>query len=593
MISAPEHLKPTGTDLTDKGKANTEPHSPLVWDLRTIQALGETSLEKMPAKPASSTPEWVQRTCIVIENTLNSNPTQQQLLDTYHIASTTALKEGNIIVERGANETFKKIKLDFRLVRLMKKLIAKSIELRFRNYLALKSKEDVDKWFKEYYSDPDMQSLRTNKELDRWARLGAYVHAVRHEVLIDNKDAAEFLPSILNPTYNFLLWAGSHSRFYRPRVFAHKLTDEQADRVELYAALTNSHDLTETNAAPDCMDISDNGLGVILPQNGKYTGTFDEALWKPGASGKRTLLLMDSQNRIPSGFSESFRLCLPPNGNYSGLLALLFPASQELWLIPEKKDNRTPSWLDIVKMNQALHSDKAVNILYICTEQTHHKNLEELRNCFHQITQFSIATPFRHLTQSKECEPENGLWTLQDFSLMEKYLDTFPAGRFGLQFDSFQQTFWLQFRADKPDISNNPNLYLQAPFSWQSESGLFPDSDLQRRATGLVLELYNTFICLVTLKKIDEIDDPCFDETGNVFERSALEACLKEKSVNPATQTSMTERDILKMPKLLPVLQKLQEISRLYQLDRYSLHPRSPSPAPELPESKRNKISLS
>ena len=550
--------------------------------------LGTYEITPETARPElSQKPKWVSDTIADIEKVLASDAPKEQLLTVYQQVSQELLNREGVIAQRSDHGEFLKVNIDCQLLCSVRKLIARFVEKRHDEFLSLQDVEQRIQWLHCLVTQGDMRIFSDAEQhckIPGMAQAEAWNYIIRNLILKNfNAEAAK---NIALRSVQFLIPYGSGGYMtelnfsrriamnqfmgYNPDKSKIKLSKQQLDELELYALLTHRHPLSETPDAPGSILIPETGLQVDLPTSGPVQGDETTQPVKQHES-----LRLDRQNRVPEAFASTlFNLSLKPSKDYKAIVTVLLPEQQKLWVIPcLEGDSVTP--LEKIKQHLGSSARETANILYFSLAEEKISNLEELMTFFPKASQFNIVTPFRELSNHKECAPEKNLWTFSNFSLMKQYISDFPRGYFSLSYNASLQTFTLTINEDPTGKKPGRSQSLESPFTWSTETFSRPDRGLLWYMTSFGLNFYRDFTCSITQKSIDEITDPCFDKQGRVYERADLLKWLRSSPTNPSDRTPMTVNNILELPLLKQKLMELKSIGQRYPLASISMPSRT------------------
>ena len=518
--------------------------------------------------------DWVNESIKEIELILKKeNPTLLELEQLYNKIACELLKQPDIIQERFKDKSFKKVNIDIDLFIAIKSLILRLVNIRYASYSQLNNDTSRLNWIEQILTKDAQDEFRENirehkKKFPDLAEIEAWSYILRNIVTKNIKS------NLSKASIYIYFMPGASCYFGKQEFFNRKedvfcfqdMTDDIADQVELYALFTNKHKLLETGTMPNNFFVADEGSFISLPD-------FE---YKDIAPKDPRLHLWRGNDMISEIFFKEHTLSCRISRMDKSIVAILNPERRQLLIVPGKKDGST-DLLEKVKSKVNYPTNEPVNILFFALAGDLSEEIENVTNLFPSATQINIITPFRKLTKYKEFGPEKHLWTYQNYKSFEQYLTDYPIDYFSLTFHPISHSFMLR-RSRLPNINLvifENNILLSSPFTWSTDRPDRPSRRLLQHAMSFALTFYNQFKCPITQKTISEIEDPCFDENGTMYERNDLIHWLRENRRNPSNNTPMTINDIKEIPLIKSMILHMKSISAQYSLDNISsLHRR-------------------
>ncbi len=520
--------------------------------------------------------DWVNDSIKEIDLALKKeNPTLFELTQLYRKITCGLLKQPETIQERSINKSFKKVSIDIDLFISIRSLILRVVNIRYALYDQLDNDHSRMDWIANILTKDDQEVYRSNINENKHnfpylANIEAWSYILR-DIFTNNinlnlskasiKAVAVFLYKYLMPDNSYNMIEQPFFNREQDAFCFQGMTDDIADQVELYALFTSRHDLLQTGRVPNNFFVSDEGSFISLPDfKQKNIAPQDPRLHLYRSEG------MDSEM-----FFKEHTLSCRVSRMDKLIIAILNPGRRQLLIVPGKKDEGK-NLLKKVKSKVNYPIDEPVNILFFPLTGDLSEEIENLTALFPSATQINIATTFRELTKYKECGPNNHLWTLQNYNLFEKHLTDFQAEYFSLTFHTISHSFILRksFLPNTNLVNFRNSILLSSPFTWSKDRTDRISRGLLWSAMSFALTFYDQFKCPITEKTISEIEDPCFDENGVMYEKNDLIVWLKENKRNPSTNERMTIDDIKEMPQLKSMIFYMKSIFAQYSLDNIS-----------------------
>ena len=544
----------------------------------------------------NSKPQWVSRAITKIEGVLHDNPTETQLMDTYKNISDELLSQEGVISERAENGEFLKVSIDPDLLKATRQLIVFFIEKRYAHYMALKTDQERLAWITKIVSSDvrkrftgDLSAFRN--EFDNTAQIGAWNYFIREKALKNHKEKDPAICTAFWLYYSHMTLhdISSQRNFDRTAEIKKKgITYKKCelDEVELYCFVTQIHNLApfETflkthianegvllslknsepkKALPDTVIVNNLTCCLAIRKAKAKANAIAIANANANAKVKKDAFWLNEHGKVREIFLKKQQIIsLAPSSSYKSVVAVLLPAKKKLLLVPGFNQEETSLKNKLVNISD-VSCNEPVNIIYFSLSQENKTEIDELATYFQNIAQLSIVTPFRALANNKKLYPADHLWKYQNFTLMEKSLQPRTRGQFGLDFHVDNQVFTLTHTTDEETHTIKE---ISAPFTWSVASGKRPDQGMLWQSLGFLKSFHDGMRCAISHKTVDEIEDPCFDKNGQIYERECLKEWLKDNHTIPSTRESMTVADIQEMPILKQLVLSCKAISQRYPI---------------------------
>ncbi|WP_133405577.1 hypothetical protein [Parashewanella tropica] len=509
----------------------------------------------------------------LLEKTYN----EQEHLDCYTKASETLLSdEWGIILERDTDGSFKEICLDITICRTLKALIARIVENKYSEFLRISNKRnatygDMRDWIGDTVSEHE--HFYSNAHiLPYLAQVASWSFILRRSIFpfLPHQSPDVFRAEVFGLFYELVPIEFTQDkqprRYCKPERFKRSTIRVASGKQRSGVSKNNSCGWRLGPSHLDEIELNLYLLGkrpianLTIPLSGRQITVQKqpqgniEKVDRP--SSQTEALRLSKEGKVSPRFIENQQLVLPARDDYQAVLTVLFPESGHLYILPKLLGEGEAVFIKKLDVLLANETSKTMNIVFFSIQQGSLSLLSNLNLRFAEHTQFNIITPFRQLSKNADIRPKNGKWPFQQYSLMAGDL-TEVHGHLGFTFYEREQQFHFTLK-DNSERSSTQTECVITPYTWLQESVKVPSDSFMLIATAFTQSLKHRMICPLTLVDVTEIENPCLDTSGHVFEKSELLRVVREKGINPLTRKSMAEEDIIDSGPIIALFRDLK-----------------------------------